>query len=67
MYRTVQGDTWGIVSKKGYGRELQMRVLIAANPAVRDVVIFPAGIELQTPAIKKRQPIRCRLGKEAKA
>ena len=44
-----------------------MHVLIAANPAVRDVVIFPAGIELQTPAIKKRQPIRCRLGKEAKA
>lgn len=53
MYRTVQGDTWDIVSKKVYGTELQMHVLIAANPAVRDVVIFPAGIELQTPAIKE--------------
>ena len=46
MYKTVQGDTWDIISKKIYGTELQMHVLIVANPAARDVVIFPAGVEL---------------------
>ena len=51
MYKTVQGDTWDIISKKVYGTEMQMHVLIASNPEVRDVVIFPAGVELQTPAI----------------
>lgn len=54
MYKTVQGDTWDIISKKVYGTELQMHLLIAANPAARDVVIFPAGVELQTPVMTKK-------------
>ncbi|HIT96792.1 MAG TPA: tail protein X [Candidatus Aphodousia faecavium] len=54
MYKTVQGDTWDIISKKIYGTELQMHVLIVANPAARDVVIFPAGVELQTPVMTEK-------------
>ncbi len=51
MYKTVQGDTWDIVSKKLYGTEKYMSLLIQNNPAYSEIVIFPAGIELIAPKI----------------
>jgi phage tail protein X len=50
-YRTVQGDTWDIISKKQYGSENYVDALIAANWAQRLKVFFPAGIELTIPEI----------------
>lgn len=51
MYKTVQGDTWDIISKKVYQTENLMSQLMSANPELADIVIFPAGKEIQTPAL----------------
>ncbi len=48
---TIQGDTWDILSKRLYGNELFMDVLINANIDYRRIVIFPAGIVLQVPDV----------------
>ena len=32
MYKTVQGDTWDIISKKVYGTEKYMTRLMQENP-----------------------------------
>ena len=53
MYTTQQGDTWDIIAKRHYGSELLMNKLIAANPDYRKVVIFPAGIKLETPLVEE--------------
>lgn len=50
-YTTVQGDTWDIVSRKNYGSEKYVDVLIEANPDHRLVFIFGAGVLLQIPAL----------------
>ena len=53
MYTTQQGDTWDIIAKRQYGSELLMNKLIEANPDYRKVVIFPAGIKLETPLVEE--------------
>lgn len=50
-YRTMQGDTWDIISKKLYGSEKYVDTLINANWPQRLKMIFPAGIILSVPAI----------------
>ena len=50
-YTTTQGDTWDIISKKIYGNELFMDVLIKANINQRKTVIFPYGVVLNVPDI----------------
>ncbi|MAY72079.1 MAG: phage tail protein [Halomonas sp.] len=50
-YRTVQGDTWDIISKKQYASEKYVDILIAANWPQRQGMIFPAGIQLSIPEI----------------
>jgi len=53
MYKTVQGDTWDIISKKVYGNEKYTQNLIEANftKSLVETVVFTAGIELITPEI----------------
>lgn len=48
---TKQGDTWDIVSKRAYGSEMYMHVLLNANISHRKTVIFPAGVVLNVPAV----------------
>lgn len=48
-YITAQGDTWDIIARQQMGSELQMTVLMQANPAYIDTVIFGSGVELQIP------------------
>jgi phage tail protein X len=53
-YRTVQGDTWDVIALKMYsnlGGEKLMHVLIEANPAHRETVIFEANITLEIPTV----------------
>lgn len=50
-YTTTQGDMWDTISLAMYGTEKQMTVLIDANPAYRETVVFPAGAVLTIPAI----------------
>ena len=50
-YRTVQGDTWDIISKKQYGSEKYVDSLIAANWPQRLTMIFKAGVDIVVPEI----------------
>lgn len=53
MYKTNQGDTWDLISWKFYKTEYRIKELMKANPQYMDIVIFPAGVELTIPEIKK--------------
>ena len=50
-YRTIQGDAWDTVAFRLWGQEGLAHHLMAANPELLDVVIFPAGVELAVPDI----------------
>lgn len=52
-YVTIQGDTWDIVSLRVYGTEMNVDKLIEANTAYRELVFFPANIELTAPEISQ--------------
>ena len=54
MYKTVQGDTWDLISWKNYGSEFYIDELMEANPRLMDYVIFPAGIEVVIPKIEQK-------------
>lgn len=49
--KTISGDTWDILSKRTYGDERFMDVLIRANITHRKAGIFPAGVVLTVPDI----------------
>lgn len=49
--KTIQGDTWDRLSKRAWGNEKLMHLLIAANPDYRKVAIFHAGVEIVIPEI----------------
>lgn len=48
-YRTVQGDTFDLIAWRIWHREHMARLIIEANPAHADVVIFGPGVELRIP------------------
>lgn len=54
MYRTVQGDTWDLISWKNYGSEFYIDELMEANTRLTDYVIFPAGIEIVIPKLERK-------------
>lgn len=49
IYRTIQGDTFDIIAYKLWKDEGQCHRIMEANEAYMDVLIFPAGIELEIP------------------
>jgi phage tail protein X len=50
-YITSQGQAWDQIAHQRWGSEALMHELMAANPAHRAVVIFPAGVELTIPDV----------------
>lgn len=52
-YRTVQGDTWDIISKKQYGSEKFVDVLITENYKQRNTMIFGAGVVINVPDVSE--------------
>ena len=50
-YITRQGDTWDVISKRLYGDERFMDVLIRANINHRKTVVFSYGKRLAAPEI----------------
>ncbi|WP_367668117.1 tail protein X [Paenibacillus sp.] len=48
-YVTTQGDTWDIIALQQMGSEMQMTVLMQANPCHIETVIFGSGVELLIP------------------
>ncbi|GIO09673.1 membrane protein [Brevibacillus reuszeri] len=56
-YTTIQGDMWDTVAYRVYGNEYLMTDLIDANPRHRNIVVFPAGIQLSIPEIESPEPM----------
>lgn len=52
-YTTKQGDMWDLIAKRCYDDESGINVLLDANEAYTDIVVFPAGIELVVPDYEK--------------
>lgn len=52
-YTTVAGDMWDLIAFTVYGDVRYTENLMAANPdpALLQIVIFDAGVVLQTPAL----------------
>ena len=48
-YTTIQGDMWDMMAKRIYGDEAALNVLLEANQRYADMVVFPAGVELDAP------------------
>lgn len=48
-YTTSQGDMWDLIAKRLYDDEAALNVLLQANPAYIDTVVFPAGVVLVVP------------------
>ena len=48
-YRTVQGDTFDGIAWRIWGQEHMAHILMEANPAHMDVLLFGPGIELTVP------------------
>lgn len=48
---TRMGETWDMISKRVYGDEHYMSMLIDANVAHRDIVRFPRGVVLNVPGL----------------
>ena len=55
LHKTKQGETWDIVSKIYYGSEKFIHELIRENPEYKDFFIFPAGLTLKIPKVKKEK------------
>lgn len=56
--KTIQGETWDMLSIRAYGSAEFMDELIMANPDQRMVTIFPADIEIVVPAIDTAQTVQ---------
>lgn len=52
-YKTIQGQTWDQIAKAVYNSEMCAGELMEANPKLLGTFIFPAGVILNTPEIKK--------------
>ena len=50
-YTTMQGDMWDLIASRLWGRERLFHVLLDANPAHREVLVFDAGVVLTVPAL----------------
>lgn len=51
MYTTKQGQAWDQVALEVYGKEIYADFLMESNPQYLSILIFPAGIELETPTL----------------
>jgi len=56
-YRTSQGDMWDNISRRFYGRENLMHILIGANPQYRELAVFPANCELAIPEVSREERV----------
>lgn len=48
-YRTQQGDTWDLISKKLTGSTSQTAALLSANQDCSDIFIFDANVLINVP------------------
>lgn len=55
MYTTKQGQAWDQIAREVYGNEIYADFLMENNPRHLNVLIFPAGIELNTPKLPEQK------------
>lgn len=53
-YSTIQGDAWDLISRKVYGDEYLVNLLLDANPQYKTVIVFSGGIKLVVPDAPER-------------
>lgn len=51
MYTTKQGQAWDQIALEVYGKEIYADFLMKNNPRYLNILVFPAGITLNTPAL----------------
>lgn len=52
-YVTMQGETWDQIAYKIYGREKHADFLMSHNYPLLDILVFPAGMIMNTPDLPK--------------
>lgn len=52
-YTTIAGDMWDGIAYKVYGNEAHTDKLMKRNAKYRQIVVFPAGITLDTPVFER--------------
>lgn len=55
IYKTVQGDTWDLVSYKLFGSEVFIPELMALNYERRMITVFSSGSSLIVPEVDTSQ------------
>lgn len=50
-YTTTAGEAWDQISLAVYGDTTHITELLAANPTLRTVVLFDAGVRVTCPAV----------------
>ncbi len=48
-YTTIQGDMWDLIAYKVYGKETYISKLLEANEDLREISVFPSGVEIVCP------------------
>ena len=48
-YTTIQGDMWDLIAFKVYGKEAYISKLLEANEDLREITVFPSGVEIVCP------------------
>ena len=48
-YTTIQGDMWDLIAFKVYGKEAYISKLLEANEDLREIAVFPSGVEIICP------------------
>ena len=48
-YTTIQGDMWDLIAFKVYGKEAYISKLLEANEDLREITVFPSGMEIICP------------------
>lgn len=48
-YTTIQGDMWDLIAFKAYGKEAYISKLLEANEDLREITVFPSGVEIICP------------------
>lgn len=51
IYKTVQGDTWDIISSKVYGTDSKSHLILDENLELSYIAFFDAGTEIIIPEI----------------
>jgi len=56
IHKTIEGETWDLISKAYYKNEKYVHELLKANPECRNYIVLPAGLQIVIPEIDIKTP-----------